>query len=147
MQRIKHARQYGKWVMAAAVCAALMLGQSWSNAAQYQRIKHLDIPDSAGDCYECHKKVTPRLAQDWLESKHGVGLMKCFVCHGNPDNKGSVPFQVNPDPQVVCRKCHEPAMKKMEQQYGIKPDCNQCHPYHQNSLHHKAYNRTESKQN
>ncbi len=109
-------------------------------------IKHLKAPDSAADCYECHKKATPKIANDWRESKHGVVLMKCFVCHGQPDGKGSVPWSVNPDPKAVCQKCHDPAMKRMAEKYGMESaDCNRCHPFHQNSLHHKAYSKSESK--
>ena len=108
-------------------------------------ISHLKAPDDAADCYECHKLATPKIAQDWYESKHGVALMKCFVCHGQPDGKGSVPWAVVPDPQDVCRKCHEPAMKRMVQRYGVGPDCYKCHPFHQNSLHHEAYKKSESK--
>ena len=107
-------------------------------------IKHLVPPDEAGDCYECHKKATPKIAQDWYESKHGVALLKCFVCHGQPDGKGSVPWAVVPDAASVCRKCHDPAMKRMEQKYGLKPDCYKCHPFHQNSLHHEAYKKSAS---
>jgi hypothetical protein len=108
-------------------------------------IKHLDIPNSITDCYECHKKTTPKLAFDWYESKHGVMLVKCFVCHGQPDGKGSVPFNVKPDPKTVCRKCHDPSMQEMEKKYGIEPDCNKCHPFHNNSLHHAAYSKQKSK--
>lgn len=110
-------------------------------------IKHLKAPDDAADCYECHKKVTPRVAQNWYESKHGVALMKCFVCHGQPDGKGSIPFMVVPEPKAVCRKCHEPAMIRMEKKFGIEPDCYKCHIFHQNSLHHDAYKKSESKNN
>lgn len=46
-----------------------------------------------GDCYGCHLKVTPQVAQDWYESKHGVTLVRCQVCHGQPDGKGAVPFK------------------------------------------------------
>lgn len=111
-----------------------------------QSVKHLKAPDDAADCYTCHQKVTPRVAQNWYESKHGVALMKCFVCHGQPDGKGSVPFAVVPDVDAVCRKCHEPAMKRMEQKFGLEPDCYSCHPFHVNSLHHEAYKKSESKQ-
>ena len=108
-------------------------------------IKHLVAPDSAADCYECHKKATPKVAQNWYESKHGVVLMKCFVCHGQPDGKGSVPWAVVPSPKKVCRKCHDPAMKRMEQKFGLKSDCYSCHPFHQNSIHHDAYKKSASK--
>ena len=101
--------------------------------------KHLESPEETSDCYECHLKETPKIAQDWYESKHGVIMVKCFVCHGQPDGKGSVPYAVNPDVNTTCRKCHDPSINKMQEKYGLEPDCNQCHPFHQNSLHHQAY--------
>lgn len=108
--------------------------------------KHLtDDSKMAGDCYACHVKTTPKIAQDWYEGKHGVLLVKCFVCHGQPDGKGSVAFSANPDPDTVCRKCHDPAVNRMEEKYGLRPQCNDCHPYHQNSIHHEAFQKTESK--
>jgi hypothetical protein len=117
----------------------------WISSAGASSIKHLVAPDSAADCYECHKKATPKIAEDWYESKHGVVLMKCFVCHGQPDGKGSVPWAVVPSPRAVCQKCHDPAMKRMTAKYGLKLDCYTCHPFHQNSLHHEAYKKSESK--
>ncbi len=107
--------------------------------------KHLESPDEAADCYACHLKATPKVAQDWYESKHGVMLVKCFVCHGQPDGKGSVPFAVDPDVNTTCRKCHDPSVKRMEEKYGLQPECNQCHPFHQNSLHHAAYVKPKAK--
>jgi hypothetical protein len=108
--------------------------------------EHLeDKTKMAGDCYACHVKTTPQVAQDWYEGKHGVLLVKCFVCHGQPDGDGAVEFAVDPDPDKVCRKCHDPAVNRMEAKFGLRPDCNSCHPYHQNSIHHDAYQKTESK--
>jgi hypothetical protein len=112
---------------------------------EYGLKDHLESPDSASDCYTCHVKSTPKIAQDWYESKHGVMLVKCFVCHGQPDGKGSIPYAVNPDVNTTCRKCHDPSIKKMEEKYGIEPQCNTCHPFHNNSLHHKAYTKTKAK--
>ncbi len=108
-------------------------------------IKHLTPTENAYDCYACHKKATPKIAQNWRDSKHGYILVKCFVCHGEPDGVGSVPWAVVPDPQIVCRKCHEPAMKRMESKFGLKKSCYSCHPFHQNSIHHKAYTKSQSK--
>jgi hypothetical protein len=107
--------------------------------------KHLESPENVSDCYKCHLKSTPKVAQDWYESKHGVMLVKCFVCHGQPDGKGSIPFAVNPNVLRTCLKCHEPSMKKMQAKYGLEPKCNNCHPFHHNSLHHKAYEKTKAK--
>lgn len=101
--------------------------------------KHLDRPEDYMDCVSCHAKATPKSTQDWLESKHGVMLVKCVVCHGEPDGKGSVPFERNPDPKRICAQCHEPAMKRMEDKYGSELECNSCHPHHQNPMHGGAY--------
>jgi len=108
-------------------------------------VKHLESPETASDCYECHIKATPKIAQDWYESKHGVALVKCFVCHGQPDGKGSVPYAVDPDVDTTCRKCHDPSIQRMEATYGLEPKCNDCHPFHHNSLHHEAYVKTIAK--
>ena len=110
-----------------------------------EAFKHLEAPETASDCYTCHQKTSPKTAQDWLESKHGVNLVKCFVCHGQPDGKGSVPWAVKPDVDRTCRKCHDPGIRKMEEKYGINRDCYTCHPFHNNSLHHAAYEKTKSK--
>ena len=104
-----------------------------------EAVQHLESPDSASDCFECHIKATPKITQEWYESKHGVALVKCFVCHGQPDGKGSVPYAVDPDVDATCRKCHDPSIQKMEQKFGLKLECNNCHPFHHNSLHHEAY--------
>lgn len=101
--------------------------------------KHLDRPEDFMDCVSCHEKVTVKVTQDWQESKHGVMLVKCFVCHGEPDGKGAVPFEVNPDPLKICAQCHDPSIKRMEAKYGERPDCNSCHPHHQNPMHGDAY--------
>lgn len=132
-------------LLTAGIAAAVLLLSCTASDVSAKSIKHLKAPDDAADCYTCHRIVTPRVAQNWYESKHGVQLMKCFVCHGQPDGKGSVPFAVVPDPGTVCRKCHEPAMKRMAKKFGVDPNCYECHPFHQNSLHHDAYKKSESK--
>ena len=113
--------------------------------AAADQIQHLKAPDSAADCYGCHKKATPIIAENWRTSKHGVILVKCFVCHGQPDVPGSVPWAVVPDPKVVCQKCHDPAMKRMKEKFGMEGGCYDCHRFHQTSLHHEAYKKSESK--
>lgn len=110
-----------------------------------EAVTHLEAPESESDCYACHAKSTPKVAQDWQESKHGVNLVKCFVCHGQPDGKGSVPWSVRPDVDATCRKCHDPSIKKMQEKYGVELNCEKCHPFHNNSLHHEAYQKTKSK--
>ena len=101
--------------------------------------KHLDAPEKYADCLACHTKTTPKDAQDWKDSKHGVMLVKCVVCHGQPDGKGSIPFAAKPDPMVTCARCHDPSIKRMQTKYGERPDCASCHPHHQNPMHGGAY--------
>ena len=132
-------------LLTAGIAATALLFSFVASDAQSKTFKHLKAPDDAADCYACHQLVTPRVAQNWYESKHGVQLMKCFVCHGQPDGKGSVPFAVVPDAETVCRKCHAPAMERMVKKFGIEPNCYGCHLFHQNSLHHEAYKKSESK--
>ena len=74
-------------------------------AVRCEAAKHLDAPQMAGDCYACHAKATPRVAQEWYESKHGVTLVRCQTCHGMPDGKGSLPFTRVPGVEV-CARCH-----------------------------------------
>ncbi len=125
--------------------AAIVYAQLAFPEARCEAVEHLKSPDAASDCYLCHVKATPKIAQDWYESKHGMILIKCFVCHGQPDGKGSVPFAVNPDVDTTCRKCHDPAIKRMEAKFGLPLNCTECHPFHQNPIHHKAYAKTVSK--
>ncbi|MDR2574654.1 MAG: hypothetical protein LBC94_10020 [Desulfovibrio sp.] len=101
--------------------------------------KHPEAPEQYADCLECHLKVTPATAQNWRESKHGVLLVKCVVCHGLPDGKGSVPFAAKPGVQDICVRCHEPAMKQMVEKYGAELECDSCHPHHQNPMHRRAF--------
>lgn len=111
-----------------------------------EAFKHLEKKeDQQIDCYGCHQKVSPKVAQNWYESKHGMDLVKCALCHGSPDNKGAIPFSAKPDPDVVCVRCHDPAIKTMKDKFGLRADCYSCHPFHENSLHHKAYEKSESK--
>ena len=101
--------------------------------------KHLTAPEQNQDCVTCHTKSTGKITQDWQDSKHGVVLVKCVVCHGEPDGKGSVPFAAKPSPTRICVQCHEPSINRMTAKYGELKDCNSCHPNHQNPMHRAAY--------
>lgn len=147
----QHPVSIKKWVLigavvllVSAVCFGLYVKMAFPEV-RCEAVKHLESPESVSDCYACHAKATPKVAQDWFESKHGVMLVKCFVCHEQPDGKGSVPYSVNPDVDTTCRKCHDPSIKEMEAKYGLNPVCTECHPFHNNSLHHAAYVKPESK--
>jgi len=109
------------------------------SAVRCEAAKHLDAPERMGDCYGCHLKVTPRVAQEWYESKHGVTLVRCQTCHGQPDGKGSVAFTRAPDAAGLCVRCHSLSIDRMEAKFGKRDDCSSCHPYHQSPMHGSAY--------
>lgn len=100
--------------------------------------KHLAAGEMEGDCYGCHVKATPAVAQQWYESKHGVTLVRCQTCHGLPDGQGAIQFTRQPGADI-CAKCHSLAMQRMEAKFGRRGDCSSCHPYHQSAMHGDAY--------
>lgn len=150
-QPVKKKLKVIHWVYILCSCAVLcsLLFFTYISYAfpkvRCEAVTHLESPEQVSDCYECHLKATPKVSQDWLESKHGIMLVKCVVCHGQPDGKGSIPWAVNPDVETTCRKCHDPGIKKMEAKYGLRLSCDECHPFHNNSLHHQAYEKTQAK--
>ena len=139
-----------KWLVTVAAASGVLAGIAlgvFSMAFPKQRsgdFEHLVIPASITDCYACHAKMTPKLAHDWHESEHGVKLVKCFACHGRPDGTGTIPFTAQPDQRAVCGECHASAIRHAEANFGIDLDCNRCHPFHQNSLHRAASERSRS---
>lgn len=141
-----------KWLLVLIGAAALVAAYfSYMSVAftgtrcEGAKVKHGEVTEAQNDCYTCHLKSTPKAAQDWYESKHGMLLVKCYVCHGQPDGKGSVPFSVNPSVEVACQRCHGPAIERMQQKYGVRAACESCHMFHTNSLHHEAYAKSVSK--
>jgi hypothetical protein len=59
--------------------------------------------------------------------------------------QGALPYAVNPDPTVTCQRCHDPSIHRMTAKFGLEKACNECHPFHQNSIHHAAYVKPEAK--
>lgn len=100
--------------------------------------KHLSSPEREGDCYGCHVKSTPKVAQEWYESKHGITLVRCQTCHGQPDGQGALPFARIPGKEI-CARCHSLAIDRMEARFGKRDDCSSCHPNHQSPMHGQAY--------
>lgn len=101
--------------------------------------QHLTATEELADCFTCHAKATPVVAQDWKDSKHGALLVKCVVCHGQPDGKGAIPFAAKPGIKKICASCHDPAINRMVEKFGELTDCVSCHPRHQNPMHRGAY--------
>lgn len=123
----------------AVLTGSYFLYMAWAFPAERcEAARHLDSPQMAGDCYACHMKSTPRLAQEWYESKHGITLVRCQTCHGMPDGKGAIPFTRKPGVEV-CARCHSLSIQRMEAKFGKRDDCSACHPNHQSPMHGKAY--------
>ncbi len=135
----------GLAALVAAYFSYLSLGFTGTRC-EGAKVRHGEVTDEQGDCYACHRKATPKVAQDWFESKHGMLLVKCYVCHGLPDGKGSVPFSANPSAEVACQRCHAPAMQRMAEKFGVRDHCDGCHGFHANSLHHDAFTKSVSKE-
>lgn len=100
--------------------------------------KHLAAGNMEGDCYGCHVRATPRVAQEWYESKHGVMLVRCQTCHGMPDGQGAIKFTRAPGTEC-CARCHSLAIQRMQAKFGRRDDCSTCHPYHQSAIHGSPY--------
>ncbi len=71
-------------------------------------------------CFECHKEVTPDIYSEWQESLHGIGMVKCYQCHGTFENMKRIPETSN------CRVCHAAQMEKCPQD----KKCWSCHKAH-----------------
>lgn len=136
-----------KYFKIATFCAAMVLVFACGYFAyiawafpenRCEAAKHLSAGAMEGDCYGCHVKATPRVAQEWYESKHGITLVRCQTCHGMPDGKGAIPFTRAPGVDV-CARCHSLAMERMQARFGRRDDCSTCHPYHQSAMHGTPY--------
>ncbi len=130
-------------IVCACVVVALVAGyfcyMAWAfPESKCEAAKHLSAKQMEGDCYTCHIKATPRVAQEWYESKHGITLVRCQTCHGMPDGKGAIVFTRSPGVES-CARCHSLAIEKMEAKFGRPKNCVSCHPYHQSAMHGAPY--------
>ena len=83
-------------VIALAAVILLVIGffvyiQTAFTGTRCEGAKHLEAEAMIGDCYGCHLKVTPQIAQDWYESKHGVTSVT-----GSPTARAPSPSSVSP---------------------------------------------------
>lgn len=61
------------------------------------------------DCVQCHQQVTPRIVQDWEQSKHSQDIndVSCSVCHGEEHTSGADVHKAEPVRPQTCQTCHE----------------------------------------
>ena len=76
-------------------------------------------------CSTCHRYVTPDVYKSWFNSRHGLGEVKCFQCHGTFEN-----LKVRPD-ETMCAACHNTQFQHSI--YG--KSCWTCHPAHAFTVH------------
>ena len=80
-------------------------------------MKHLTIalsflvlasPSLADDnlCVDCHKKVTPRIVDDWKSSDHKDADVTCDACHGSAHTTAQDVDEVSLPTPTVCQECH-----------------------------------------
>jgi len=98
--------------------SALMAGQEGKAVSE----GHADLTDQQMliACSDCHQTETPDIYNQWYDSLHGIGMVKCYQCHGTFENLVVVPEK------SVCVVCHSAAMEK------CPPDklCWDCHQPH-----------------
>lgn len=83
---------------------------------------HLDVKGEQ-ECATCHRGDTPEAFKAWEDSKHGLALVKCVVCHGSTGKD----FRPRPDTSA-CRSCHAAAVEALAKR-PVK-DCFACHAPH-----------------
>ncbi len=91
-------------------------------------------PDTGADvapdaCLTCHSGETPEIVNAWASGKHGLLLVKCFVCHGSTGKD----FAGRPSP-TRCRGCHASEVDSVTAVKGPQArkagDCFACHAPH-----------------
>lgn len=76
-------------------------------------------------CFECHKDVTPEIYDDWYNSSHGIGNVKCYQCHGTYEELAKVPAVDH------CAVCHAGSFDHTTQDKR----CWECHLGHKFTGH------------
>ncbi|MBU0966288.1 MAG: cytochrome c3 family protein [Proteobacteria bacterium] len=115
-----------KMIVSILLAASVVLGAGPGlSAGQEGKVVpegHADLTDQQMliACSDCHQTETPDIYNQWYESLHGIGMVKCYQCHGTFENLVVVPEK------SVCGACHSAAMAKCPTD---KP-CGDCHQPH-----------------
>jgi hypothetical protein len=83
-------------------------------------------------CSSCHSRVTPQVASRWRDSRHGMVLVECLVCHGST----GADFRARPD-TTGCSGCHAAQVTSMTRN-GATERCFDCHSPHSLTAEGKA---------
>ncbi|MBU0663755.1 MAG: multiheme C-type cytochrome [Proteobacteria bacterium] len=113
----------GFTLLLASLCLALICACAQdSGSSPSESIKHPEITEQEKllPCSECHQQATPEVYEQWFNSLHGIGMVKCYQCHGTYEN-----FKVEPATSV-CATCHMDMIEKCPKDQK----CWACHTPH-----------------
>ena len=120
----------GAALVTAALGAAVALGAcagakpAQRGAAPQVQAVHPEVETGLVTCAECHAQATPEVAAQWQASRHGLALVKCFVCHGST----GADFRARPQ-AAGCAGCHT-AQAATVSKDGAPARCFDCHAPH-----------------
>lgn len=77
------------------------------------------------DCDDCHRRVTPAVVADWEGGRHGVGMVKCLVCHGSTGADFTRAARND-----RCLGCHAAEVASVARGRGSRASCFSCHAPH-----------------
>jgi hypothetical protein len=113
------------------VLAVLGLTLVAAAPAKARRANHPEVAREAAteSCEDCHAGATPAVVEAWRASKHGLIMVKCFVCHGSTGKD----FTLAPASQR-CDGCHPAAVASVTPKKGGPRSCFDCHASHSLSV-------------
>lgn len=65
------------------------------------------ISARAETCVECHRRVTPRVVEDWKLSRHFAEKVSCDACHGDAHHSDADVAKAETPTAETCSTCHE----------------------------------------
>ena len=114
-----------RWIYCAIAAAtsvglAAACGPSPATAASKKPAAHAGISQQSQACLQCHRSLTPALAEEWRVSAHAGKGVGCYECH-RADKTNPAAFEHNGATISVivspkdCGGCHQ---KEVDQQKG-----------------------------
>ncbi|HET7205460.1 MAG TPA: multiheme c-type cytochrome [Terriglobales bacterium] len=69
---------------------------------------------SAGQCIDCHTRITPKIVSDWKLSKHSQAEIDCTACHGSSHMSASDVSKVKIPTPDTCAACHQTQVEQFK---------------------------------
>ncbi len=114
-------------IAAVLLALPLALPAAAAPAAGKGAPRHPDVAavQAVEDCHECHRRKTPAVVTEWEAGPHGVGMVKCLVCHGST----GLDFTRAGRPDG-CAGCHAAEVASVTPARGKPTACFSCHAPH-----------------